>query len=274
MLKVSKSKILLLKTPQSVSWHLYVKDIDPAQSHVEFSDTNGSIRFKTRDENFLRQHSTSNVDTLFEWNVDFFEHVCPQECIYRINKSTIEIKLRKKEDSVKWTSAIKRSLEPDSSDQPTVNKKTTTATSSSSSSSPSCSTSSSTTGESAQASSVLPAKSTQVTTEAKKAISVTSDEDDDDDADGDVDQDEENELPQNATYQYHSRSVPIVANEAVQTAVAKPLSPVQQVQRNEMTRSSFAGMTGLVNLGNTCYMNSALQFLVNASTDLRDYFMG
>lgn len=37
-------------------------------------------------------------------------------------------------------------------------------------------------------------------------------------------------------------------------------------------RSSYYGYIGLVNLGNTCYMNAALQCLMN-STELRDYFL-
>lgn len=37
--------------------------------------------------------------------------------------------------------------------------------------------------------------------------------------------------------------------------------------------SDFYGFTGLQNLGNTCYMNAALQCLINL-TDLRDYFIG
>lgn len=37
-------------------------------------------------------------------------------------------------------------------------------------------------------------------------------------------------------------------------------------------RDNNYGYTGLTNLGNTCYMNAAIQFLVNA-THLRDYFL-
>lgn len=93
-----------------MSLSVYVKDIDAAQSTVEFNDTNGLIRFKTRDANFLKQHSESATpQTLFEWNVDFFDQVQPQDCKYRINKSMMEINLRKKNTSnEKWVSPIKR----------------------------------------------------------------------------------------------------------------------------------------------------------------------
>lgn len=43
-------------------------------------------------------------------------------------------------------------------------------------------------------------------------------------------------------------------------------------QINIVNSNSNYGFVGLVNLGNTCYMNAALQCLIN-STDLRDYFL-
>lgn len=48
-------------------------------------------------------------------------------------------------------------------------------------------------------------------------------------------------------------------------------SPSPQPIPNQEPISNNHGYIGLANLGNTCYMNAAIQFLSNA-TDLRDYF--
>lgn len=48
-------------------------------------------------------------------------------------------------------------------------------------------------------------------------------------------------------------------------------SPSPQPKPIQKSNSNLYGHVGLANLGNTCYMNAALQFLANA-TDLRDYF--
>jgi hypothetical protein len=49
--------------------------------------------------------------------------------------------------------------------------------------------------------------------------------------------------------------------------------PEKQAPAEPSPEYSFYGYTGLQNLGNTCYMNAAIQCLVNL-TDLRDYFIG
>ena len=52
------------------------------------------------------------------------------------------------------------------------------------------------------------------------------------------------------------------------------LNPISTSQIKKLFSENLNyGLTGLANLGNTCYMNAAIQFLVNV-TDLRDYFMG
>ena len=59
-----------------------------------------------------------------------------------------------------------------------------------------------------------------------------------------------------------------ISNESVAVPVVQQKPPAVN-----LTNSSNYGLTGLNNLGNTCYMNAALQCLLN-STDLRDYFIG
>jgi ubiquitin carboxyl-terminal hydrolase 19 len=47
----------------------------------------------------------------------------------------------------------------------------------------------------------------------------------------------------------------------------------QLVNNRLASKKLYYGLTGLVNLGNTCYMNAAIQLIANA-TDIRDYFIG
>lgn len=55
------------------------------------------------------------------------------------------------------------------------------------------------------------------------------------------------------------------------TSSSRSPSPSPQPIPEQESVSNNYGYIGLANLGNTCYMNAAIQFLSNA-TDLRDYF--
>lgn len=62
-----------------------------------------------------------------------------------------------------------------------------------------------------------------------------------------------------------------LAKQAQNRSPSSSRSPSPQPKSIIIPTSTNYGFTGLANLGNTCYMNAALQFLANA-TDLRDYF--
>lgn len=278
-------KFLFQKTPQKITWSLYVKDIDPAHTHVEFTDTNGSIRFKTRDVNFHRLFSPSPapdaVDTLFEWNVDFYESVRPEACTYRVNKSIMEITLHKRDELIRWTSPIKKRKISNDQDDGARKKPLVEA---SSQVAPSCSSSSS---QSSTPDNLVPSSRPKLVC---KQPMLSDDEDENELEDEDDEEEDDSSCPESLSssvvadkkktadgqHEFSSRGVKSV--QEPNTTSTSTTSSTSSTSTNAVPsvkispRSPYAGLTGLVNLGNTCYMNSALQFLINGPTDLRNYF--
>lgn len=241
-----------------------MKDIDPVHSNVEFNDTTGSIRFRTGDENFHRQFASSS-DTIFEWNVDFFESIRPNECSFRINKSTMEINLRKKDELIKWTSPLKRPLDVDETNS---SRKKPPLTSSSSNPTPNPTSPIQIPTSHSLPPSPKPQQSDQI---LKKERSVVSDDDEDENNNTN---EEDSSCPESGSKEENenenssSRAMPYLNLKDTQKTNSCNLKP------EPIRRQMSGGLTGLVNLGNTCYMNSALQLLVNGPTELRDYFLG
>ena len=56
-------------------------------------------------------------------------------------------------------------------------------------------------------------------------------------------------------------------------SIQKPTCMVSPMNKTTAEPCVQRGMTGLDNLGNTCFMNSVLQILAN-TRELRDYFLG
>lgn len=222
------------KSKDKITWSLYVKDIDPSQSHVEFGSNGGSIRFKTKDAQFLRQNSTDDAGTLFEWNVDFYDQVLPDCCAYKINRCTMEINLRLANEN-KWASPIKRPSSSTANEERDVKKKPNLNNVEINKNNQS--------SESSATSNVNNPKIENAKNNANTENTGNSEK-----------QKLENE--------------PLKKNENRFVPTGPTPAPAKTIVKN-----TFTGLTGLVNLGNTCYMNAAIQLLVNC-TDLRDYFLG
>ncbi len=175
---------------------IYIKNL-ASDHHIEFTETQIRISFRTSDTAFLKQHTTSadhdHASTLFEWPIDLANRIDPTQSNYTVSKFKLEVNIAKHESSIgKWKRVIK----------------------------------------------------------TKEAV-VNS-----------------NELPS-----YQEKKI-VGEKEVKEVRSASPAPRLSGMNQPPPDYSStYYGFIGLQNLGNTCYMNAALQSLVNL-TDLRDYFVG
>lgn len=229
--------------PNSINWVLYVKSIDSNQTSVVFTETNACIRFKTNDSSFLSQNNCSDPNTLFEWNVEFFDKVQAEKCKYTVHKTKMEIELCKIPAKInKWTTPIKRVNSKQ--DEPVANKKINIQPSPTSSSK------------------WIPVPPSQPPPPPPIKI-----------PNGNVKVNNKNKSRSRSP----SSSVSPPPSESKEKTCSKnttstSITSSKSIDHPITIKPIYFGFTGLVNLGNTCYMNAALQFLINA-VDLRNYFI-